>query len=70
MNPDLDLVKFLLNEGADTSEADEEGDTPLHYAAFGLVNSVFLPNKLILANTKPCFESSVDQDQLAFDEAS
>ena len=37
----IDLVKFLLNEGADTSEADEEGDTPLHYAAFGLVNSRF-----------------------------
>ena len=33
----LDLVKFLLNEGADMSDADDEGDTPLHYASFGLV---------------------------------
>ena len=30
----LDIVKFLLNEGA-TREADGEGDTLLHYAAFG-----------------------------------
>ena len=66
----IDLVKFLLNEGADTSEADEEGDTPLHYAAFGLVNSCFLPNKLIFRNSIPSYENSVDPDQLASSEAS
>ena len=31
----LDLVKFLLREGADVKDQDDEGDTPLHYAAFG-----------------------------------
>ena len=31
----LDLVKFLLREGAEVKDQDDEGDTPLHYAAFG-----------------------------------
>ena len=38
----LDLIKFLLREGADVKDQDDEGDTPLHYAAFGYGFHCFL----------------------------
>ena len=33
----LDLMKYLLRQGMDLNETDDEGDSPLHYAAFGYV---------------------------------
>lgn len=33
----LDVVKFLLENKADVNMADGEGDTALHFAAFGYV---------------------------------
>lgn len=31
----LDVVKYLLDKKADVNIKDDEGDTALHYAAFG-----------------------------------
>ena len=31
----VDVVKFLLENKADVNAADDEGDTALHYSAFG-----------------------------------
>ena len=38
------LVSFLIDNGASIEDTDDEGDTPLHYAAFGSVNSALSPN--------------------------
>lgn len=32
----LSVVRFLLDRGAHTTTQDQDGDSPLHYAAFGL----------------------------------
>lgn len=33
----IELCQLLLEKGASVHAADEDGDTPLHYAAFGFV---------------------------------
>ena len=35
-----EVVRFLLDQGASLDTRDEEGDSPLHYSAFGLFFSL------------------------------
>jgi len=39
-----DVVLLLLNAGADTKIQDEDGDSALHYAAYGFDTPLLLPH--------------------------
>ncbi|KAK7080193.1 hypothetical protein SK128_003293 [Halocaridina rubra] len=50
IDDNLDMVEFLVNQGADVNRGDMEGWTPLHATASCGFNSIAKHNVLVLAS--------------------